>query len=134
MPCIPVLAAGCLIPLPLYPQEHSVPQILNPTPDDGTVVEIDRKGEKTIRAAITDSDTLISQLLVQWSVGEEGDEEDITYLSTQLPDAEGDDLTVWLALDYDELEDHDQHPIELYVSDHDNEVTATWFLTVLGKL
>jgi hypothetical protein len=104
-----------------------LPQILNPTPGDGTV-EIDEKSERTIRAAVTDPDTAISQLIVQWSVGDE----DITYLSTQTPNADGDVLTVVLALEYEELEDHDQEMIELYVSDRDNEVTESWLLTVLG--
>ena len=131
IPCIPLLLAGCLIPLPLYPQEHSVPQILNPTPGDGTV-DIDKLGdEETIQATITDPDTPISQMVVRWSV----DDEDITYLSQQIPggDEGGEFITAVLTLVYQELEDHDQDTIELYVSDRDNEVTEIWVLTVLGK-
>jgi hypothetical protein len=134
MPCITVVSTGCLIPLPLHPQEPGVPTILNPTPDDGTV-EIDPFSEKTIRAVVTDPDTLISDLIVLWTVGDE----DITYLSTRIPyDPDDDDqaeeqydLSVTLDLDYNELSDHDQDTIELYVSDHDNEVDETWLLTVL---
>jgi hypothetical protein len=134
MPCIMLVSTSCLIPLPLHPEELRVPKILNPTPDDGAV-EIYPGVETTIRAIISDPDTLIADLIVQWTVGDE----DITYLSTQTPvgdpDPDGNqyDLSVQLDLDYnDELRDHDQDTIELYVSDHDNEVTATWLLTVLG--
>lgn len=127
MPCILLASTGCLIPLPLHPQELRVPKILNPTPDDGEV-EISPLVDKTISAIISDPDTLIADLIVQWTVGDE----DITYLSSQTPDAEGEDLYVKLDLEYDELADHDQDTIELYVSDHDNEVTETWLLTVLG--
>jgi len=134
MPCIMLASTGCLIPLPLHPEELRVPKILNPIPDDGAI-EISPLVDKTIRAIISDPDTLISDLIVQWTVGDA----DITYLSTQTPvgdpDAEGKqyDLSVTLDCDYDELADHDQDTIELYVSDHDNEVTATWLLTVLGE-
>jgi len=132
VPCIVLVSTGCLIPLPLHPEELRVPRILNPTPDDGAV-EIyptgDKEPPRTISATITDPDTLIADLIVQWTVGDEN----ITYLSTQTPDASGEDLFVQLDLDYDELADHDQDTIELYVSDHDNEVTETWLLTVLGE-
>jgi len=104
-----------------------VPKILNPTPDDGAV-EISPQVDKTISAIISDPDTLIAELIVQWTVGDE----DLTYRSTQTPDAEGEDLYVQLDLVYDDLRDHDQDTVELYVSDHDNEVTETWLLTVLG--
>jgi hypothetical protein len=133
MPCIVLASTSCLIPLPLHPEELRVPKILNPIPDDGAV-EISPKVEKTIRAIISDPDTLISDLIVQWTVADE----DITYLSTQTPigdpDPEGNqyDLSVKLDLEYDDLRDNDQDTIELYVSDGDNEVTATWLLTVLG--
>ena len=135
MPCIVLASTGCLIPLPLHPEELRVPKILNPIPDDGAV-EISPLVDKTIRAIISDPDTLISELIVQWTVGDE----DITYLSTQTPIHENDDpdsqqydLSVTLDCDYDELADHDQDTIELYVSDRDNEVTAGWLLTVLGE-
>ena len=128
MPCIVLSSSGCLIPLPLHPEELRVPKILNPTPDDGTV-EISPFVDKTISAIISDPDTLIADLIVQWTVGDA----DITYLSTQTPDASGEDLYVQLDLDYDALADHDQDTIELYVSDRDNEVRADWLLTVLGE-
>jgi hypothetical protein len=131
MPCILLASTGCLIPLPLHPQELRVPKILNPTPDDGTI-EISPYVDKTISAVISDPDTLIADLIVVWTVGDE----DITYLGTQTPDAEGEDLYVKLDLfaeDFDELSGHDQETIELYVSDHDNEATETWLLTVLGE-
>jgi hypothetical protein len=135
MPCIILASTGCLIPLPLHPEELRVPKILNPIPDDGAV-EISPLVDRTIRAIISDPDTPISGLIVQWTVGDE----DITYLSTQTPidnpNADsGDqyDLSVTLDCEYDELADHDQDTIELYVSDHDNEVTAGWLLTVLGE-
>jgi hypothetical protein len=134
MPCILLAATGCLIPLPLHPEMLRVPKILNPTPDDGTV-DIDPYTDRAISAIVTDPDTAISELLVLWTVGDE----DITYLSTSTPYDEGSDdtassldLSVRLELDYDELSDHDQDTIELYVSDRDNEVTSTWLLTVLG--
>ena len=134
MPCIVLGSTGCLIPLPLHPQDLRVPKILNPIPDDGAV-EIYPGVDETIRALISDPDTLIADLIVQWTVGDE----DITYLSTQTPFGDPDedgqqyDLSVTLDLDYEEpLTNHDQDTIELYVSDHDNEVTETWLLTVLG--
>jgi hypothetical protein len=134
MPCIVLASTGCLIPLPLHPEELRVPKILNPIPDDGAV-EIYPDVETTIRAIISDPDTLIADLIVQWTVGDE----DITGMSSQTPvgdpDPDGNqyDLSVQLDLDYGQLFDHDQDTIELYVSDHDNEVTATWLLTVLGE-
>ena len=127
-------SSGCLIPLPLHPEELRVPKILNPIPDDGTV-DIAPNVDATIRAIISDPDTLISDLIVQWTVGDE----DITYLSTQTPigdpDPDGNqyDLSVTLELTFNDVSDHDQDTIELYVSDGDNEVTAEWLLTVLGE-
>jgi hypothetical protein len=134
MPCITLASTGCLIPLPLHPEELRVPKILNPIPDDGEV-EISPLVDTTIRAIISDPDTLISDLIVQWTVGDE----DITYLSTQTPvhaddpDSMQYDLSVTLDCVYDALADHDQDTIQLYVSDRDNEVRADWLLTVLGE-
>jgi hypothetical protein len=128
MPCSAVATSGCLIPLPLHPQDPNVPEIQNPIPDDGLVELHPFDTNRTITASLFDRDTAASDLVVIWSVG--GDE-NITWMSDQI-EVDPHRLSVWLDLDYDELADHDQDTIELWVSDDEDETTATWLLTVLG--
>lgn len=133
IPCIALMAGGCLIPLPLHPVETRVPEIQNPIPEEGAVELHQYDEDPTITASVFDRDTVVWGLGVIWSVGDDN----VTSFSekyvdvSDTPDEEPHRITVVLHLDYEALSDHDQDVIELWVSDGDDEVTAEWVLTVL---